>query len=134
MDLNLGIISDVEKKLKKKTTYRLLIFKSKTPQFLDLNLGIISDVEKKLKKKLLIDYLYSNLRHHNLWAYKYFFCEFLALLGVSGQMFLLDRFFDGTFFTYGIEVMSFAERDQEDRIDPMIYLFPRMTNAPSTSS
>ena len=30
----------------------------------------------------------------------------------SGQMFLLDRFFDGTFFTYGIEVMSFADRDQ----------------------
>lgn len=27
-------------------------------------------------------------------------------------MFLLDRFFDGTFFTYGIEVMSFADRDQ----------------------
>ena len=42
-------------------------------------------------------------------------------------MFLLDRFFDGTFFTYGIEVMSFADRDQEDRIDPMIYVFPRMT-------
>ena len=40
-------------------------------------------------------------------------------------MFLLDRFFDGTFFTYGIEVMSFADRDQEDRIDPMIYVFPR---------
>ena len=43
----------------------------------------------------------------------------------QGQMFLLDRFFDGTFFTYGIEVMSFADRDQEDRIDPMIYVFPR---------
>ena len=42
-----------------------------------------------------------------------------------GQMLLLDRFFDGTFFTYGIEVMSFADRDQEDRIDPMIYVFPR---------
>lgn len=94
---------------------------------MDLNLGIISDVEKKLKKKLLIDYLYSNLKHHNFWAYRYFFCEFLALLNVSGQMFLLDRFFDGTFFTYGIEVMSFADRDQEDRIDPMIYVFPRMT-------
>ena len=39
---------------------------------------------------------------------------------------LLDRFFDGTFFTYGIEVMSFADRDQEDRIDPMIYVFPRL--------
>ena len=52
---------------------------------MDLNLGIISDVEKKLKKKLLIDYLYSNLKHHNFWAYRYFFCEFLALLNVSGN-------------------------------------------------
>ena len=39
----------------------------------------------------------------------------------------MDRFFDGTFITYGIEVISFAERDQEDRIDPMVYIFPRMT-------
>ena len=45
----------------------------------------------------------------------------------SGQMFLLDRFFDGTFLTFGIEVISFADRDQEDRIDPMVYVFPRMT-------
>ena len=42
-------------------------------------------------------------------------------------MFLLDRFFDGTFITFGIEVISFADRDQEDRIDPMVYVFPRMT-------
>lgn len=42
-----------------------------------------------------------------------------------GQIILLDKFFDGTFFTYGIEVLSFADRDQEDRIDPMIYVFPR---------
>ena len=40
----------------------------------------------------------------------------------------MDKFFDGTFFTYGIEVMSFADRDQEDRIDPMIYVFPRWRN------
>ena len=43
----------------------------------------------------------------------------------AGQMFLLDRFFDGTFLTFGIEVISFADRDQEDRIDPMVYIFPR---------
>ena len=55
---------------------------------MDLNLGIISDVEKKLKKKLLIDYLYSNLKHHNFWAYRYFFCEFLALLNVSGRIWM----------------------------------------------
>ena len=48
-------------------------------------------------------------------------------------MVLLDRFFDGTFFTYGIEVMSFADRDQEDRIDPvrnttLCYVHPKSCN------
>ena len=57
----------------------------------------------------------------------YFKNNSFVLFCFSGQMLLLDRFFDGTFFTYGIEVMSFADRDQEDRIDPMIYVFPRMT-------
>ena len=52
---------------------------------MDLNLGIISEVEKKLKKKLLIDYLYSNLKHHNFWCYRYFFCEVLSLLNVGGK-------------------------------------------------
>ena len=48
-------------------------------------------------------------------------------------MLLLDRFFDGTFFTYGIEVMSFADRDQEDRIGkclkarPCLYFFPTLS-------
>ena len=52
---------------------------------MDLNLGIISEVEKKLKKKLLIDYMYSNLKHHNFWAYRYFFCELLALINIGGE-------------------------------------------------
>ena len=45
----------------------------------------------------------------------------------SGQMFLMDRFFDGAFLTFGLEVIAFAEQDQEDRLDPLIYVFPRMT-------
>ena len=44
-----------------------------------------------------------------------------------GQMFLMDRFFDGAFLTFGLEVIAFAEQDQEDRLDPLIYVFPRMT-------
>ena len=42
-------------------------------------------------------------------------------------MFLMDKFFEGAFLTFGLEVIAFAERDQEDRLDPMIYIFPRMT-------
>ena len=96
-----------------------------------------------------MDYLSDNLKHHNWWAYRYFFCEFLALINVigefvssfiikynyqcifKGQMFLMDRFFDGAFLTFGLEVIAFAEQDQEDRLDPLIYVFPRMTKVSS---
>ena len=53
---------------------------------MDLNLGVQSDTDKKLKKKLLIDYLYANLKQHNFWAYRYFFCELLALINVGGKL------------------------------------------------
>ena len=51
---------------------------------MDLDQGIITESEKRQKKKLLIDYLYANLKNHNFWAYRYFFCEFLALINVIG--------------------------------------------------
>merc|ERR1711881_812397 len=98
-----------------------------TALMMDLDIGVVSEVEKKQKKKLLLDYLYDNLKNHNWWAYRYFFYEVLAFLNIIGQMFPMDRFFEGAFLTFGLEVMGFAERDQEDRLDPMVYIFPRMT-------
>ena len=53
--------------------------------------------------------------------------DYLKQILFPGQMFLMDRFFNGAFLTFGLEVIAFAERDQEDRLDPMIYIFPRMT-------
>ena len=50
----------------------------------NLDQGIITESEKRQKKKLLIDYLYANLKNHNFWAYRYFFCEFLGILNVVG--------------------------------------------------
>ncbi|XP_065332944.1 innexin shaking-B isoform X4 [Cloeon dipterum] len=94
---------------------------------MDLDVGICSEVEKKQKKKLLLDYLWDNLKNHNWWAYRYYLCELLALLNVVGQMFLMNKFFDGAFLTFGFDVIAFLDRDQEDRIDPMIFIFPRMT-------
>jgi innexin len=49
-------------------------------------------------------------------------------------MFLMDRFFDGAFLTFGLEVIAFAEQDQEDRLDPLIYVFPRMTKVKFTQA
>ncbi|XP_049821531.1 innexin shaking-B isoform X2 [Aethina tumida] len=94
---------------------------------MDLDIGICSDIEKKQKKKLMIDYLWENLRYHNWWAYKYYICEVLALINVVGQMFLMNRFFDGAFLMFGFEVIAFMNSDEENREDPMIQIFPRMT-------
>lgn len=59
---------------------------------MDLDIGICSDVEKKQKKKLMIDYLWDNLRYHNWWAYKYYFCEVLALINVIGKIIYITLF------------------------------------------
>lgn len=42
-------------------------------------------------------------------------------------MFFMDKFFDGAFLYFGIQVVAFMESDEEDRVDPMIRIFPRMT-------
>jgi hypothetical protein len=52
---------------------------------MDLDIGVVQDVEKRQKKRLLLDYLAENLKHHNWWAYRYFFCEFLALVNIIGK-------------------------------------------------
>ena len=64
---------------------------------------------------------------HNLMTQKWLLIWTLIWPWFLGQLFLMDRFLDGTFFTFGIEVISFAMRDEEDRVDPVIYIFPRMT-------
>lgn len=39
----------------------------------------------------------------------------------------MDWMLEGEFLTYGTEVIKFMQSDQEDRVDPMIYIFPTMT-------
>ena len=70
---------------------------------MDLDIGVVSEVEKKQKKKLLLDYLYDNLKNHNWWAYRYFFCELLAFLNIIGkiQNFLLNLWWAASFLMAG---------------------------------
>lgn len=62
-----------------------------------------------------------------MYALWYFFCEALCLVNIIGQLYLMNHFFDGEFFSYGLRVMAFSEQTQEDRVDPMVYVFPRVT-------
>lgn len=92
-----------------------------------MQIAIISDEERGHKKKILIDYLYRHLGTHRVYAFKYFFCELLCLVNIITQMYLTDQFFDGEFLNYGIDVIKYTQREQSERLDPMIYIFPRMT-------
>ena len=42
-------------------------------------------------------------------------------------MFLMNAFLDGEFLSFGARVIQFMESDEEDRVDPMIFVFPRVT-------
>ena len=52
---------------------------------MDLDIGVVHDIKKWQNKQLLMDYLTDNLKHHNWWTYRYFFCEFLALVNIIGK-------------------------------------------------
>lgn len=79
---------------------------------MDLDIGVCAENEKANKRKLLVNYLYSSRGHHNWYASRYFFCEILALANVIFQIYALDKFFDGEFLNYGLEVIEFAQMDQ----------------------
>merc|ERR1712096_551080 len=71
--------------------------------------------------------LLRNLEKHNVYVYKFIFCEFLNLDNIIGQMYLMDAFFGGQFTTYGSEVLSMTGVDMEKRVDPMAKVFPKMS-------
>lgn len=94
---------------------------------LGLNTGICEENEKQCKIKVLMGYLEKHLKLHRTYVIRYFLCEFLCLVNIIVQLFLMNKFFDGEFLSYGLRVMNFSETPQEDRVDPMVYVFPRVT-------
>lgn len=43
------------------------------------------------------------------------------------NIFMTDKFLGGAFLDYGTEVISFSNMNQENRTDPMVAVFPRVT-------
>ena len=53
--------------------------------------------------------------------------NFLYFCQQVGNIFFLDKFLGNTFLKYGTKVIEFLNSDQNNRTDPMIAIFPRMT-------
>lgn len=94
---------------------------------LDLNCPVINEECKQERKKLLIDYFTTNLHTQNFYAIRFFICEVLNFINVVLQIYFMDYFLDGEFSTYGSDVLSFTNMDQEARGDPMARVFPKVT-------
>ncbi|KOB65101.1 Innexin [Operophtera brumata] len=75
----------------------------------------------------LVQYLMDTLHMHNTYSFGYFFSEVLNFMNVVGNIFFLDMFLGGAFLTYGSDVIKFSNMNQEQRTDPMIEVFPRLT-------
>ena len=79
------------------------------------------------KREVIVNYIHMNLRTHNEYVYKFVFCEFLNLVNIFGQLFLMNEFFNGHFTIYGWDVLTFARTEPQNRFDPMAKIFPKMT-------
>jgi len=93
----------------------------------NLDMGLVPEGESKQQQKELVDYLYSNLKTHDSWAYWYYFCELLALLNVIFQIFLINKFLNGVFLSLGLDILTPESSDLEERIRPVYNAFPTMT-------
>merc|ERR1712088_646466 len=93
-----------------------------TDPMMIINKGDRSDRIQFIKK-----YFKESMKSHGPYAMKFFFCEFLNLINVVGQIYLTDRFLGYQFTTYGWDVFSLNNLNPEDRADPMNVVFPKVT-------
>ena len=94
---------------------------------LGLNVPIVDAEVKEDRKKILVNYFTDNRNNHDFYAFRFFFCELLNFVNVVGQIYFMDFFLGGEFTTYGSEVISMSEMDQDDRTDPMARVFPKVS-------
>jgi len=94
---------------------------------MDLRCPTLDDQTRDKSVDTLVNYYVKNLHHHKFYLVKYTFCELMNLVNVIAQIFITDKFLGGEFTTYGIRVAKFINMDQEEREDPMVRVFPKMT-------
>ncbi|CAL1291424.1 unnamed protein product [Larinioides sclopetarius] len=92
-----------------------------------LNCCVLKPEDRSSCRILLVEYLKTHIDSHNEYLIKFTLLEIYNLLNVIGQIYLMDALFGYQFSTYGIDVIRFSSMDQENRVDPMIQVFPRMT-------
>lgn len=90
--------------------------------------AIIGSKDERVHREMrLVQYLYDSLHQHNSYAFGYFLCEALNFINVVINIVMTDKFLGGAFSSYGTDVIAFSNMNQENRTDPMVAVFPRVT-------
>ncbi len=77
--------------------------------------------------EILVQYLKETFHMHRWYMAAYVLCNLMNFVNVIGQMYFINFFLGGAFLTYGTEVLNWTKADAEQRTDPMIEVFPRIT-------
>lgn len=94
----------------------------------DLNeVGLEDPSTKKDRRLATVLYFTRTLGTHQLYVAKYVFCEFLNFVNTVFQLYFMNYFLGGQFFTYGTDVLRISELPIEERVDPMAKVFPKVT-------
>jgi len=94
----------------------------------DLNEQNLDDPSTKKERRMAaVQYFIRTLHSHRLYVAKYVFCEVLNFVNVILQLYLMNFFLGGQFFTYGTDVLRMSEMPMEERVDPMSKVFPKVT-------
>jgi len=90
-------------------------------------LGLDDPSTKKDRRLASADYFKRTMGLHQLYVAKYVFCEVLNFANVVFQLYFMNFFLGGEFFTYGTDVLRMSELPFEERVDPMARVFPKVT-------
>ena len=93
----------------------------------DMNVPMVDKDQKEDRKKVLVDYFLEDRHNHELYAYTFFACEFLNFVNVLLQLLFMNFFLGGEFTTYGSDVISMTNLEQEQRSDPLSRVFPKVS-------
>ena len=87
----------------------------------------LSVEERKDQCEILVKYVKETFHMNNWYAMVFLICDLLNFINVIGQMFFINTFLGGVFLDYGTQVLNWSEMDAEERTDPLIEVFPRLT-------
>lgn len=93
----------------------------------DLRDPLFKKEEKADKANDVVLYLERHRFMHRKYYYYFTLFEVANFVNVVAQIYVVDQFLGGFFTTYGMDVIHYAQMEQDERFDPMVRVFPRMT-------